>query len=90
MARSNDFRDNAIKSMTGASGRQRVQENCFDNYLFAHPDHAIIERFSNFVRPLFSSLQILSVKNDNLRQTRDLLLPKLVLGEIEVGEIVER
>ena len=30
MARSNEFRDNAIKSMTGATGRQRVQTACFD------------------------------------------------------------
>jgi type I restriction enzyme, S subunit len=29
MARSNEFRDNAIKSMTGATGRQRVVDSCY-------------------------------------------------------------
>ena len=44
LARSDAFRDNAIKSMTGASGRQRVQEACFDKFLFAHPDQKTLER----------------------------------------------
>ncbi len=84
MARSDSFRDNAIKSMTGASGRQRVQERCFDAFHFAHPDRATIEMFSDVVRPLFHSIQTMSEKNDNLRRTRDLLLPKLLSGEVDV------
>src|SRR5207248_27253 len=32
LARSEEFRGNAIKSMSGASGRQRVQEQCFDDF----------------------------------------------------------
>ena len=86
LARSDGFRDNAIKSMTGASGRQRVQERCFDAFLFAHPDRATIEMFSDVVRPLFHSIQTLSEKNANLRRTRDLLLPKLISGEVDVED----
>src|SRR5215211_4444553 len=32
LARSSAFRDHAIKSMSGATGRQRVRETCFDDY----------------------------------------------------------
>src|SRR5712692_9945468 len=38
LARSHAFRDNAIKSMSGASGRQRVKESCFEQFLIAQPD----------------------------------------------------
>ncbi len=87
MARSNEFRDNAIKSMTGATGRQRVQTACFDKFLIAQPDSKILATFEETVSPLFCNIYILSQKNANLRQTRDLLLPKLVSGEVDVERL---
>ncbi|MEH2374391.1 hypothetical protein [Nostoc sp.] len=87
MAHSNDFRDNAIKSMTGATGRQRVQEACFDAFLFAHPDAATISTFSKLISPLFRQIYLLAHKNSNLRKTRDLLLPKFISGEIDVERL---
>jgi type I restriction enzyme S subunit len=38
-ARQPDFRENAIRSMIGSSGRQRVQPSCFDPTLY--PSHRI-------------------------------------------------
>ena len=51
LARSDDFRGTAIKSMSGASGRQRVQEHCFDEFIIAHPPRALLDRFSAIVAP---------------------------------------
>ena len=87
MARSDAFRDNAIKSMSGASGRQRVREECFDQFLLAHPPVAIIEQFQTITRSQFDSIHCLTRRNDTLRRTRDLLLPKLITGEIDVSEL---
>jgi type I restriction enzyme S subunit len=89
MARSQEFRDNAIKSMSGATGRQRVQDACFDRFLIAHPPAELLQCFQSTVRPMFRLIHALNSKNENLRQTRDLLLPKLVSGEISV-ETAER
>ena len=50
LARSEEFRGNAIKSMTGASGRQRVQGRCFDRFLIAEPPRTLLDRFSGIVR----------------------------------------
>src|SRR6266496_4652058 len=87
MARSNEFRDNAIKSMTGASGRQRVQTACFDKFLIAQPDANTLATFEELVTPLFRNIYVLAQKNANLRQTRDLLLPKLISGEVDVERL---
>ena len=87
MARSDAFRDIAIKSMTGATGRQRVQEACFDAFLFAHPDIETITKFSKIISLVFKQIYVLSQKNINLRKTRDLLLPKLISGEIDVEKL---
>ena len=84
MARSNEFRDNAIKSMTGATGRQRVQTACFDKYLISQPDSNTLAAFEETVSPIFRNIHVLARKSANLRQTRDLLLPKLISGEVEV------
>ena len=85
LARSDAFRNNAIKSMTGASGRQRVQEKCFDTYQIAQPPRELLDRFSAIVAPNFRLIQQLHLRTDNLRRTRDLLLPRLLSGQIEVG-----
>jgi type I restriction enzyme, S subunit len=84
MARSDRFRENAIKSMSGATGRQRVQEACFDAFFFAHPDKRTLSKFSKIISKMFRQIYILAQKNRNLRQTRDLLLPRLISGEIDI------
>lgn len=85
LARSDPFRDNAIKSMSGATGRQRVQEKCFESFLLAHPNPDLIGRFSAITQPLFRAIFFLSKKNNVLRRTRDLLLPRLISGELDVA-----
>jgi type I restriction enzyme S subunit len=87
MARSNEFRDHAIKSMSGATGRQRVSEKCFDQFFIAQPNQKMLDAFSSHIAPMFQKVHILAKKNVNLRQTRDLLLPKLVSGEIDVSDL---
>ena len=51
------------------------------------PPDQITQRFSNFVRDVVDKIQNLIFQNRNLRQTRDLLLPKLISGEINVSEL---
>ncbi|MEW5736351.1 MAG: restriction endonuclease subunit S [Thermodesulfobacteriota bacterium] len=87
MARSDLFRDNAIKSMSGATGRQRVREECFKQFLLAQPPVRIINHFHQIIGPLFESIYSLDQRNKNLRRTRDLLLPKLISGELDVSEL---
>lgn len=82
MARSQEFRNNAIKSMSGATGRQRVQEACFEKFLIAHPTSDILSAFSEQVSLIFQSVYLLDVKNKNLRRTRDLLLPRMMSGQL--------
>lgn len=87
LSRSEPFRENAILSMTGASGRQRVRYECFDNYRFAHPDYETLYKFSKIAHPLFRLVWVLHDKNQYLRKARDLLLPKLISGQIDVSHL---
>lgn len=46
------------------------------------PRQAVVERFSDIAAPLFALAQTLRLKNDSLRRIRDLVLPRLLSGEI--------
>lgn len=48
------------------------------------PSREMIDEFDSFVLPLFKASKKLKQKNANLRRTRDLLLPKLISGEVDV------
>jgi type I restriction enzyme S subunit len=51
------------------------------------PTKDLNNRFHKFISDIFAQIENLRIKNTNLRQTRDLLLPKLISGEINVGEL---
>lgn len=87
LARDSDFRKNAIASMSGASGRQRVRNECFDSYLLPVPPRGLADAFERSVEPLFSHVAVLTDETDQLQQLRDLLLPKLVSGQIDVSSL---
>jgi type I restriction enzyme S subunit len=48
------------------------------------PEKEILEEFKKYISPFFRTVNILSKQNNILRQTRDMLLPKLISGEIKV------
>ena len=54
---------------------------------FLLPDSEIMKLFIETTNPIFLQIQNLLSKNDNLRKTRDLLLPKLISGQIDVENI---
>jgi type I restriction enzyme S subunit len=84
LARTYHFRENAIKSMIGASGRQRVQESCFDKFMVWIPARTILDVFSEYADAAFGQIRRLHAQNKKLRVARDLLLPRLMNGEIAV------
>ncbi|CCX80280.1 restriction modification system DNA specificity domain [Clostridium sp. CAG:715] len=48
------------------------------------PNDTIQELFKNITLPIFDEISLLGYKNQALKQTRDLLLPRLISGEIDV------
>ena len=84
LARTHTFRETAIKSMIGSSGRQRVQPACFDEFVIDLPRKVIRERFDDVVSPLFQQIATLVRQIGQLAKGRNLLLPKLMSGEIAV------
>ena len=51
------------------------------------PPLDILHRFNNVIQEIVCKIHSLIFTNINLRQTRDLLLPKLISGEIDVSQL---
>ena len=49
------------------------------------PDRKTVERFTTLVSPMLATSQQLRAKNQNLRRTRDLLLPRLLSGQVSLS-----
>ena len=50
-------------------------------------DNNSLNRFDEIAKPILSELFCLAKKNNILRKTRDLLLPKLISGKVDVSEL---
>ncbi len=71
----------------GATGQTELARSTIANAAFQLPPKDLQDQFSNIVSPMRKLTTMLLAKNKNLRQTRDLLLPKLVSGELDVSEM---
>lgn len=85
LARSRRFRDHAVGSMSGATGRQRVRRESLGQFEIALSPNHILTHFDEAIGPTFRLARILADQSRNLRAQRDLLLPKLMSGEIDVS-----
>ena len=82
-----EFRKHAELSMTGASGRQRVQEDCFSFFLVKTPPHNVRLQFAEVMSPHFAQIQLLSLQNESLAKSCDMLLPRLISGKLSVENL---
>ena len=56
-------------------------------YKILLPEQKIQYDFAEIVRPNYQLIDIMQGKNISLSQTRDLLLPKLISGQIDVSDL---
>ncbi len=64
----------------------RIVLKDFRKFPVIAPSLDIQNRFLDLVAPMIRDCQLLMRKNTNLRRTRDLLLPKLISGEVDVEQ----
>jgi len=86
LARSDGFRDFAIQSMTGSSGRQRVPAESLAHLRLVDADRSVTELFGRLVQPLFARAGAATRESRTLAALRDALLPKLIRGEIRLKD----
>ncbi len=74
-------RDRIIGLRLGAA-QQNISQVLLRNFECLKPVNELVQRFSKEVAPFFDGMLNLQLKTENLRRTRDLLLPRLLSGMI--------
>ena len=87
LAREPAFRRHAIQSMTGTSGRQRARADAISAFPVTIPSDAHVwAALGSILTPTFAKIAGNADETQTLAATRDLLLPKLMSGEIRVRD----
>ena len=73
-----------IRSSISGSAQPQVTINSLNYVQVIVPEKNLVESFQSEIYPLYILVDKLFMVNQNLSQTRDLLLPKLVTGEINI------
>lgn len=76
--------DGAIKGRAHGATMPNLSAGLMKSVPVFLPEKDVQERYAGLVDPLFELAASLEACTTNLRATRDLLLPKLICGEIEV------
>ena len=78
---------NAFFRLADGAAQPNMSGSQIANYKTIHPSLSICNNFSSVVREMLIQTDNLILRNSNLRQTRDLLLPKLISGELDASEL---
>ena len=78
---------NYVDGASTGTTRKSASAGVITDFGLVIPTQDIGKSFEELITSLRKSLNNLLEKNANLRQTRDLLLPKLISGEIDVSEL---
>ena len=76
-----------IYGVSTGTTRKSASAGVITGFDLVVPTEEVRNRFEEVIVSLRKTLNNLLEKNANLRQTRDLLLPKLISGEIDVSEL---
>ena len=84
--RNQTFQD-ALYGIKGGVAQGYVSLEMIKSLPLYYPKKSLQNKFDIYASRILSLIQVLKDKNQNLRQTRDLLLPKLISGEIDVENL---
>lgn len=84
-----DFHMESIKRRAGGTTFAEISKKAFRPMPILAPRKVILEKFESQVKPLFERIEANSRQNVSLSNIRDRLLPKLISGQISVGEAAQ-
>jgi type I restriction enzyme S subunit len=78
---------NQLRKCTGGATFQTIIVDTFRRLMTLSPPSTLVEAFTQMARPALNLMLTLTLKNEILRQTRDLLLPRLISGDLDVSDL---
>jgi type I restriction enzyme S subunit len=73
-----------LDAIGGGVTMANVSKGKFESMDLLRPTDALLRNFDEFSSPVFSQIKVLALQNQKLRTARDLLLPRLMSGDMAV------
>jgi len=83
-----DFAQTMIKHLAQGAAQPNISATNLKSLKLVIPTDDIFENFEKKTQPLRDQMLLLRQKNRKLKATRDLLLPKLISGKIDVEDVM--
>ena len=80
------FREYAIHSMSGTSGRQRIQNDVLGRFRLAMPTRKVADAFAAVCRAVQKAIAANHAQAQTLATLRDTLLPRLISGQLRLPQ----
>lgn len=84
MLRYSSFPDQVKKHANGANVLH-LNPDQIESFVMCSPPSRLADRFGKILAPLLEQADVLALKNLSLSASRDLLLPRLISGEVSVA-----
>ena len=78
--------DDLVLKQTGGA-QQHINKNDVETHKIVIPNDELIREFDEIIKPLFDKISLTCFESKKLEQLRDILLPKLMNGEIDLDNI---
>lgn len=76
-----------VRSIVTGAVQPKISQANLNNVSVVIPSKAELSTFNSIVQPVFSQIRNLRAESDRLTATRDILLPRLMSGEIDATNI---
>ncbi len=76
-----------IKNIITGAVQQKINQRNLRSIQLIIPTENILNEFQNLIEPMYKQILLLKNYNKKLEEIRDTLLPKLMSGEIHVGDV---
>lgn len=73
-----------ITNIGFGAAQQNLSQDLIKNIKLLKPDGKLVNEFSNLIKPIYMEIRNLQIQNCNLIKQRDMLLPHLMSGKLEI------
>lgn len=76
-----------FEMLSGGATFAELTKGTFKRIQILKPEEHVVTRFEEVARPMFDEIESLTKANQNLRATRDSLLPRLISGKLRIDHL---
>ncbi len=78
---------NQVELFSTGSAQPQLPISILNDIRVMIPNKDILNKFCKLIKPIYKSFNNLKLKNQNLKETRDLLLPRLISGKLDIKDL---